>query len=319
MSSLGKKYRRFSASVIIQHLILTIATLLLIVTGLPLKYFTSGWAIWTMKLLGGTAKARELHHLAALMLIFVGVFHLCFIIFTKTGRKDLKDFMPVKKDFYDVKNQFMYFFGKRKVSARFGRFSYIEKFDYWAVYWGFVIMIGTGLVMWFYQAKLNPLFIGEINLNFLPEFTNYYIHAISRELHSDEALLATLAIIGWHFYNVIFNPDVFPVNKSIFTGHLTQEEMERDHPYELEQINIKESINEEVELDERNEKDENIDETLKENEEIQVVDPEVKNKGNVNEESSVSDPIKASEQTIENKITNKESETDGDEGKKAKD
>ena len=232
----SKEYRRFSLNVIIQHLILTIATLLLIVTGLPLKFYSSGWAISVMKFLGGTEKARELHHLAALFLILAGVIHIIYIIFSRKGRKDFKDFIPVKQDFFDVKDQLLYMIGKRKTGAQFGRFSYIEKFDYWAVYWGFVIMIGSGLVMWFYQAKLNPLFIGEISLRFLPDFTNYYIHAISRELHSDEALLATLAIIGWHFYNVIFNPAVFPVQTSIFTGKMSREEMERDHPKELEMI-----------------------------------------------------------------------------------
>ncbi len=286
MSSVEKKYRRFSVSVMIQHLILTIATLLLIVTGLPLKFFTAGWAIFIINILGGTGKARELHHLAALMLIVVGLVHLFYIIFTKKGRKDFKDFIPVKKDFFDLKNQILYLLGKREKGAKFDRFSYIEKFDYWAVYWGFVIMIGSGLVMWLYQAKLNPLFIGEIKLNFLPDFTNYYIHAISRELHSDEALLATLAIIGWHFYNVIFNPDVFPVNKSIFTGTMNKEEMERDHAFELEKIEGKESESVvESEINSDQDKSEAISENIeekKQSEEIvkPIITQEIKNDAN---------------------------------------
>ena len=285
----SKEYRRFTLSVIIQHLILTIATLLLIITGLPLKFYSSGWAISVMKFLGGTEKARELHHLAALFLIIAGVIHLAYIIFSKKGRKDFKDFIPVKQDFFDIKDQILYMIGRRETGAQFGRFSYIEKFDYWAVYWGFVIMIGSGLVMWFYQAKLNPLFIGEISLKFLPDFTNYYIHAISRELHSDEALLATLAIIGWHFYNVIFNPAVFPVQTSIFTGKMSREEMERDHPKELEMIEAEsvKNINQEIDVTILNEEISNehkpIDEVKKEEDNTNITiesdktDPEKNN------------------------------------------
>ncbi len=231
-----KEYVRFGLNFRLQHIILMISTILLIVTGLPLKFFNTGWAKFIMKLFGGAEGAREFHHLAALGLIFVGIFHLGYIAVSRTGRSDFKQMIPTKKDILDFWNQLKYFFGMSKIKSKFGRFSFIEKFDYWAVYWGFVIMIGTGLVMWLFQGKLNPWAFGEIDLSLFPLRVDNYVHAISREAHSDEALLATLAIIVWHFYNVHFNPDKFPGNKVWITGTMSKEEMESEHPLELEEI-----------------------------------------------------------------------------------
>jgi cytochrome b subunit of formate dehydrogenase len=231
-----KEYLRFGLNFRLQHIGLMVSTILLIVTGLPLKFFTAGWAKFIMSLFGGTEGARQFHHLAALGLIIVGIYHLGFIIFSKTGRMDFKELIPTKKDFTDFWSQVKSFFSKSKSEPKFGRFSFIEKFDYWAVYWGFVIMIGSGIVMWLFQGRLNPWLFGEIDLSALPLKVDNYFHAISREAHSDEALLATLAIIVWHFYNVHFNPDKFPGSKVWLSGKMSWEEMEKEHPLELEQI-----------------------------------------------------------------------------------
>jgi cytochrome b subunit of formate dehydrogenase len=112
----------------------------------------------------------------------------------------------------------MYYLGKRPTGPKFGRFSFIEKFDYWAVYWGMVIMIGSGLILWFKEQFPKELF------------------DIAREAHSDEGLLATLAIIIWHFYNVHLNPDVFPMSWVWLKGTLTESEMKHHHPLEYAEI-----------------------------------------------------------------------------------
>lgn len=238
---------RFGLNFRIQHIVLMLSTIMLIVSGLPLKFYTTRWAETAMNFMGGPEGARKIHHLAAVFLIAVGVYHLGFIIFTKTGRKDFKELIPEKKDFADFKNQILYFLGKLNTKPKFGRFSYIEKFDYWAVYWGFVIMIGSGIIMWMFQGHLDPLGFNKINLVFASGLIDNYVHAISREAHSDEAFLATMAIIIWHFYNVHFNPDKFPGSKVWITGKLSREEMEKEHPLELEEIEkrniVKESKN----------------------------------------------------------------------------
>jgi cytochrome b subunit of formate dehydrogenase len=229
-------FLRFGLSFRSQHLVLLTSTILLIVTGLPLKFPDSGIAQFVMNLFGGTASARAWHHLAALGLIFVGTYHIFYTLFLKQGKKDFVELLPNKKDILDVGKQIKYFLGFSKEKAKFGRFSYVEKFDYWAVYWGLVIMIGSGAIMWLFQGKFTPLFIGEIDLSFGPQIITNYVHAIAREVHSDEAMLATLAIVIWHMYNVHLNPHKFPMSKVWITGKLSRKEMEDEHPLELEEI-----------------------------------------------------------------------------------
>jgi cytochrome b subunit of formate dehydrogenase len=126
--------------------------------------------------------------------------------------------IPMPQDIKDFFNTLMYFFGKRSSGPKFGRFSFIEKFDYWAVYWGMVIMIGSGLIMWF--KELFPKVVFDIG----------------REAHSDEGLLATLAIVIWHFYNVHFNPEAFPMSWVWWHGNLTESEMKHHHALEYAEI-----------------------------------------------------------------------------------
>ncbi len=212
---------RFSLNVRLQHLVLAIGCLILIITGLPIKFHEAKWAEIYFKLTGGIQASRILHRIGASLLIIVAIWHTIYL-FTKEGKKEFKELLPRKKDFLDFFQNIKYFLGLTKERPKFGRYSYIEKFDYWAVYWGMVIMIVSGTLMW-----LHNFFLGII-----PKF----ILDIAREAHSDEALLATLAIIIWHWYNAHFNPDVFPFNPTIFTGKISKERMIKEHPLEYEKI-----------------------------------------------------------------------------------
>jgi cytochrome b subunit of formate dehydrogenase len=98
----------------------------------------------------------------------------------------------------------------------------VEKFDYWAVYWGIVIMVGSGLLLW------SP----ELAMRYLPK----YALDIAQAVHSDEALLAAAAIIIWHFYNVHFNPECFPMNWAWLTGRISRKRMRKHHPLEYERL-----------------------------------------------------------------------------------
>ena len=118
--------------------------------------------------------------------------------------------------------QLGYLTGKNKEHVKFGRFSYIEKMEYWAVAWGTVVMGITGGVLWFENT-----FLKIINTSGMD---------IATTIHYYEAILASLAILVWHFYFVFFNPDVFPMSKAWYKGFLTREEMEKEHPLELEEI-----------------------------------------------------------------------------------
>lgn len=232
---------RFSLNVRIQHAVLAISVLLLIFTGLPIKFHESSWAVFLLKLIGGIQVSRVIHRIAAAMLTGVGIYHLLWILFTREGRRELYYLLPRWKDFQDFFQNIRYYLGLAEERPKFDRYSYIEKFDYWAVYWGMVIMIGSGLILTFF-----PYLIG-----ILPK----YVFDIAREAHSDEALLATLAIVIWHWYNAHFNPEVFPFNPTIFTGKISKERMIREHPLEYERI-VRQRLRKEAEEREKVPEDE---------------------------------------------------------------
>lgn len=231
-----KYFIRFGKNFRFQHIVLLISTIMLILTGVPLKFPKNSLSQFVIELFGGAAGARSVHHFFALGLIFIGIYHLIYSFWSSRGRKDFYELLPSLKDFSNLFNQLKYYLGFRKEKVKYGRFSYVEKFDYWAVYWGLIMMIGTGTVMWLFQGKFEPLVFGEIDLSFGPEIITNSLYAIAREMHSDEALLATLVIIGWHFYNVHLNPHKFPMSKVWLNGKMTEKEMLEEHPLEYEEI-----------------------------------------------------------------------------------
>jgi cytochrome b subunit of formate dehydrogenase len=213
---------RFSWAVRIQHMVLAASCLILIATGMPLKFPYVRLSQVYFSLTGGVHTSGVIHRVGAVGLICVGAFHMLWILLTRDGRRNLRALIP---SIYDVKTVFVnvfWFLGLGKARARFGRFSYIEKFDYWAVYWGCVVMIGSGLMLW----------LDNTTMRYLPKLAM----DVAREAHSDEGLLATLAILIWHFYNVHLNPDHFPMSKTWLTGRIAREEMVEHHPLEYEQM-----------------------------------------------------------------------------------
>ena len=215
-------FLRFGLNFRMQHLTLAGGVIILIITGLPIKFHDSTVAKIFFELTGGIAVSRMIHRVGATLLIIVSVWHVLSITLTKTGRNDFKQLLPTVEDMKDFVKNIKYLLGLSKERPRYGRFSYVEKFDYWAVYWGMVIMIFSGLLLWF-----NNFFLGIV-----PKF----MFDIATEVHSDEAMLATLAIVVWHWYNVHFNPEVFPFNPTIFTGKISKEKMLKDHPLEYERL-----------------------------------------------------------------------------------
>ena len=217
-----RAFQRFSYPVLLQHGVLFVCVLLLIITGLPLKYPDS-WV--TRQLFGiplGMQLAGFLHRVGAIGLIGVALFHAGYVLLSRDGRYNLKHLIPKVKDVTDVLHNVLYFFGLRPGGARFGRFGYIEKFEYWALVWGSVIMVASGLVLWFFTPVLR----------LLPELAL----EIARAAHSWEALLAALSIMTWHFYNVHFCPDHFPFNWLWNDGTITESQLKKRHPLEYEQI-----------------------------------------------------------------------------------
>jgi cytochrome b subunit of formate dehydrogenase len=218
----GEMFQRFNRNFRFQHMVMFSSVIILIVTGMPLKFPEFVLSRWIIAFLGGIKNSTIVHRIGAGMLIYFMVHHLFYTVLTRDGRRDFWLLLPNLRDAKDIQHNIRHFLGKIPDKPRFGRFSYIEKFDYWAVYWGCIIMIGSGLFLWFETDVLR----------FLPKYTLDVAH----EMHSDEALLATLAIVIWHFYNVHFNPDRFPGTLLWWHGQLSEHEMREEHPLELEEI-----------------------------------------------------------------------------------
>ncbi|MFI5174752.1 MAG: formate dehydrogenase subunit gamma [Terriglobia bacterium] len=203
-----------------QHMVLLTCTVLLIITGLPIKFHEAPAAEFIIRLLGGPNITRILHRVGAIGLTVVGLYHLWYCMAFEEGRKNFGLLLPSPRDLKNFLQQMGYYLGLKKDRPLFDRFSYIEKFDYWAVYWGMVVMITSGYILWFMERAINQF--GKV------------AYDIAREAHSDEGLLATLAIIIWHFYNVHFNPKKFPGSLTWWHGRIPIEEFREEHPLEYE-------------------------------------------------------------------------------------
>lgn len=222
-----KFFQRLSLQFRIQHIVLFSSVGVLIITGIPMlcilgKPGEIWWSQSTVQALGGITIYRYIHRVAATALAGISLYHFLYTIFTREGRREFIELLPQGKDVIDVTMNFLYFLGLRKERPRFGRYTYYEKFDYWAVYWGCVIMGVSGLVLWF----------PEIAAKYVPWLT----YTLSAEIHADEAILAALVLLIWHSYNVHLNPSHFPGSLLWWHGKISHEEMVWDHPLEYNNL-----------------------------------------------------------------------------------
>ena len=199
-----------------QHFVLLSSFIVLAVTGFALKFPTT----WFAHMMGSEEIRRWIHRIAGLVLITGGVYHIYYVVFTAKGRKLLGDLWPRWRDAHDVvTNAGHLAFGKPK--AKFGRFGYPEKIEYWAVVWGSVVMGVTGLAIWF---KLD-----------VTRWFPRWLVEVAITIHYYEAILACLAIIVWHFYHVMFDPDVYPMNWAWLDGKVPKKWHAEEHPLEDEE------------------------------------------------------------------------------------
>lgn len=216
-------YLRMSLNERLQHGALLISFITLVITGFMLRYPDAWWVVGIRNLSSGAFDFRSLlHRIAGVLMIAASAYHLYYILFTERGKQLVRDLVPKFQDVYDAIAVFRYNIGLSKHKPQFGRFSYVEKSEYWALVWGTVIMGATGFIMWF-----DNTFIGLLTK---------LGYDVARTVHFYEAWLATLAILVWHFYYVLFNPDIYPMNLAWLTGALTEAEMQEEHPLELEEI-----------------------------------------------------------------------------------
>ena len=218
----ARLFERMTVNERIQHLVLLSTFAILVVTGFALKFPESWWVRPLVWFEGGYAIRAWTHRIAGTLLTVAGVYHLGYLLGTRRGRSQLRAMRPRWQDATDIWGLVGYNLGLRASRPRFHRFSYVEKIEYWAVIWGTFVMAVTGFLMWFQTAVLRRWPLWFIDL--------------ATVIHYYEAWLATLAILVWHLYGVVFRPDVYPMSWVWISGKLTGKQMAEEHPVELEAI-----------------------------------------------------------------------------------
>ena len=201
--------------------VMTLFTLLAI-TGLPQKFFDQAWAQTLMGLLGGVDAARWIHRMAGVLFTLVTVVHLARLTYLVAAGRTSLALVPTRQDFRDAITTLRYYLGLSDQHAKFDRFDYKQKFEYWGLVLGASIVAGTGFVL-LYPTTVTLFLPGQL----VPA---------AQVAHSNEGLMAFLVVIVWHIYNAHLNPDVFPFDTTIFTGRISRERMRHEHLLEYERL-----------------------------------------------------------------------------------
>jgi len=203
----------------VQHFLLLTSFFVLVITGFALKFPDSWFASLTY--MSETVRS-VLHRVAACLMIAVSLYHAYYLAAKKSGRKLAKDMLPVPKDATDVLDTLKYYLGLSAKAPEFARFTYAEKMEYLALIWGTIVMVVTGLMLWFKVGVGNVV-------------PRWWLD-IATSIHFYEAVLATLAIVVWHFYAVFFDPDVYPINWAWYDGKMSVEHYSHEHGLDRETI-----------------------------------------------------------------------------------
>jgi cytochrome b subunit of formate dehydrogenase len=222
-----KYVRRFAIGWRIAHLALILSVMTLVLSGMSSLFAGSDWAPLIVKQLGSPKVTALLHRIAAATFIVIFLGHLVYVLYRIVGSgKAFKFFGPTSmvpnlQDIKDIGSMFKWFFGKGP-RPTFERWTYWEKFDYWAVFWGIGVIGGSGLMLW------SPTETAQ----FLPG----WMFNVATIFHGEEAILAAVFLFTVHFFNNHFRPDKFPLDVVMFTGAMPLEEFKREHTREYERL-----------------------------------------------------------------------------------
>ncbi|OGV07329.1 MAG: hypothetical protein A2499_08210 [Stygiobacter sp. RIFOXYC12_FULL_38_8] len=226
----GKYYERFDSYSRFLHLLIITSFISLAITGMIIKFSGVGIFQFLSELLGGYAVTGFIHRAAAIVTFIYFGLHIFYLLRKKKKKKfsftyffqGENSLVPNKRDLQELIQTTKWFVGKAP-RPEYGRWTYWEKFDYWAVFWGVAVIGFSGLLLWF------PEFFTSLGL------PGWLIN-VATIIHSDEALLAVGFIFTYHFFNTHFRPDKFPMDTVIFTGKVHIDELKEDRPREYEQI-----------------------------------------------------------------------------------
>jgi cytochrome b subunit of formate dehydrogenase/nitrate/TMAO reductase-like tetraheme cytochrome c subunit len=209
-----------------QHWFMLAGVIILGITGWPLRGAgaadAAGASKAFFKLFGGAEGAALWHRIGAVLIIISSLYHLFYLTFLAAQKRLPISMLPMPKDAADMKDNILFMLGVKKERPRFERYMYLEKFDYWAVFWGIIMMVGTGFVFWF------PVFFAK--------YAPHWLIGATQIIHGEEATLAILFLFTVHFYNVHLKPSIFPMNWAWLNGRITVGMMKHEHPAEYERI-----------------------------------------------------------------------------------
>lgn len=209
---------RMTAGETAQHWVLMISFMVLVVSGFSLRFSESWWVDLLFGWGGGEGFVVRgtVHRIAAVLFMIYAVWHLAYL-FTRRGRGYFRDMLADWRDLTDIKENALFFLGRRPRGAQFRRFSYMEKCEYWALLWGTAIMTATGILLWFdnYFVRTWKLPKGVLD--------------VALVIHYYEAWLAFLAILVWHIYGTLFSPEVYPMNTAWWSGKMPNGMYRHEH------------------------------------------------------------------------------------------
>lgn len=218
----GDRIRRFSVYRIAEHYLSMLAFGILVITGLSQKFYSLDISQSLIFKLGGIDNVRLIHRYTGILFSALTLTHIMTGIIGVTLRRWRTYMLITMKDFTDMIHNIKYYLGMVDHPAMCDRYDYKQKFLYWLILISGLLMIATGLALWF------PLTVTR----FLPG----EIIPAAKILHTNQGFLAFLVIAIWHIYDSVFSPEVFPIDTSIFTGYISRERMKREHPLELARI-----------------------------------------------------------------------------------
>jgi formate dehydrogenase subunit gamma len=223
-----RTYQRFTLGQRWEHAVLILCVTVLLCTGLPQKYENTSWSQWIISTPQRLAQLQQIHHIFAVLLIAEVLYHLIRGISLLAKRRLPAAMFPTWQDLLDAWQMLKYLLFLTRKKPAFGKYNFEQKFTYWFLFFGIGILVLSGLVLWF------PILITRI----LPGG----IVPAAYLAHSNEAIVAAVFILIWHFYHVHFQR----LNLSIFTGRLSEDEMRDYHSAELERLTRETAANSET-------------------------------------------------------------------------
>lgn len=213
---------RFSVTARLEHVAVMTLFTLLAFTGFPQKFPDTGWALWIVWLFGSVETLHLVHRVSGVLFSVLAIVHGSRASLGFLAGRIRPTMVPVRRDFQDAIQTLRYYLGLTDHHAKFDRYDYRQKFEYWGLVLGGLVMIATGLLLYF------PV----LATRWLPG----QLIPVAKVAHSNEGLMAFLVVITWHIYNAHLAPGIFPFDTTIFTGRISRHRMEEEHPLELQRM-----------------------------------------------------------------------------------